>query len=357
MISASHNPYADNGLKVFGPDGAKLDDAAESEIEARVFALLPSQADGSIDTIPNSKVSVLNSTGWPERYIELLLTRFPAGAWMKGLHVVADCANGALSSVVPEVFHRLGAAITTIHAEPTGTNINDQCGAVHLEALVGAMAASTAQFGVAFDGDGDRAMFVSKSGTVVDGDRTLFTMARRMKQAGLLDPPVVVGTVMTNFGLEKALAGEGIQLTRVSVGDRFIFEEMRKNRAPLGGEPSGHIIFSDFGLSGDGLLTALKVAQVVIEERAPLDAWGNHWAAAPQLLKTVPVARKTSLESAPVLQNALDRARRAIDGRGRVVVRYSGTELALRVMIESDDARVNETLMQDLLAAVQADLA
>jgi phosphoglucosamine mutase len=219
------------------------------------------------------------------------------------------------------------------------------------------MKSTTADLGVAFDGDGDRALFVSSGGKIIDGDRTLYAMARRIKRSGMLSPPVVVGTVMTNFGLEKALAAQGIALNRVGVGDRFIFEEMRKSSSRLGGEPSGHIIFSDFGLSGDGLLTALKVAQAVVEDGSTLDDWSRDWEAAPQLLKTVPVARRTALESAPKVQSALNRAMRAVEGRGRVVVRYSGTELALRVMIESEDAMMNEALMGDLLAAVAADLA
>jgi phosphoglucosamine mutase len=357
MISASHNPYQDNGLKVFGPDGAKLGDGAESEIEARVLALLGSHADEQIDSVPGQPVSASNRTAWPERYIQLLMDRFPAGAWMKGLRVAMDCANGAMSSVAPEIFRRFGAEVSAENVQPSGTNINAGCGAVHPEALAGIMKTADASFGVAFDGDGDRAQFVSAGGTVIDGDRILYAMARRIKRAGLLSPAVVVGTVMTNFGLEKALADQGIALNRVGVGDRYIFEEMRKSSSLLGGEPSGHIIFSDFGLSGDGLLTALKVAQAVVEDGAVLEDWSRDWAAAPQLLKTVPVARRTSLDSARILQEALSRARQTIEGRGRVVVRYSGTELALRVMVESEDASTNEALMRDLLAAVQADLA
>ncbi|HEX4999679.1 MAG TPA: phosphoglucosamine mutase [Terriglobia bacterium] len=355
MISASHNPYEDNGLKVFGPSGAKLDDAAEEQIELRVEELTTG-GEEQTDPIGAAPISTENRTGWIERYVDLLLSRFPPGPWLDGLAVVTDCANGAMSRVAPEVFRRAGASVVAMNATPSGTNINAGCGSVHLEALVGVMKGGGAGLGVAFDGDGDRALFVSADGTIVDGDRTLFAMARRMKRAGLLNPPVVVGTVMTNFGLEKALGLEGIRLSRVSVGDRFIFEEMQKGAGSLGGEPSGHVIFPDFGLSGDGLLTALKVAQAVVEDHTPLGSWSHDWELAPQLLKSVPVSRRPPLESAAELQAALRRAQQAIEGRGRIVIRYSGTEPTLRVMVESEDAATNQALMDDLLAAVRADL-
>jgi phosphoglucosamine mutase len=360
MISASHNPYFDNGLKVFGKNGTKLGDSAEAEIERRVFERIRDGGRES-DAIAGTLIGADNRTLWPSRYEKLLADRFPDGPWMKGLRLVVDCAHGAMSAVAPGILGRLGAEATPVFAVPSGTNINAGCGAVHLEALLAVMAEGgvcakgPADFGVAFDGDGDRALFVSRSGRIVDGDAVLLILARRMKKAGRLVPPVVVGTSMTNFGLERLLGREGIALVRADVGDRFIFEEMRKG-AVLGGEPSGHTILPDFGLSGDGLFTALNVAWTVVEEGLSLDDLIEDWVPAPHLMKGLRVARKIPLEAAPMLKAAVARASRAVRGRGRVVVRYSGTEPLLRLMIESDDAADNERWMAELIAAAQTEI-
>jgi phosphoglucosamine mutase len=236
-----------------------------------------------------------------------------------------------------------------ICASPDGKNINAHCGAVHLEALEKEMQTADADFGVAFDGDGDRSLFLSRSGKQVDGDAVLLVMSRRMK------PESVVGTSMTNYALEKMLASMGIGLTRVAVGDRYIFEEMQRSGAPLGGEPSGHIIFSDFRLSGDGLLTTLKLAQTIVEAGRSLDELTSDWIPAPQLLKGVRVAQRIPLEEMQALQAAMSEANSVLRGCGRLVVRYSGTEPLLRVMIESDEANRNETYMKKLLAAIDED--
>jgi phosphoglucosamine mutase len=359
MISASHNPYHDNGIKVFSSNGTKLDDVSEASIEGRVFEIISNLPRG-IEHVPDRTVSAENSTGWPERYADLLLSHFPNEEWLKGMRVVMDCANGAMSQVAPAVFKRLGAHVHVIHAGPTGKNINAGCGAVHLGALLNEMKSemqrTAADFGVAFDGDGDRSLFASGGGRELDGDAVLLLMARRLKRSGRLNPAIVVGTLMTNFALEQTLGLEGIVLTRVGVGDRYVFDEMNRSGSALGGEPSGHIIFSDFRLSGDGLLTTLKVAQAIVEDRAAFDDLSRTWAPAPNLLKGVRVRQKVPIEKMPTLQAKMAEASRVLAGCGRMVVRYSGTEPLLRVMIESDDASRNSNLMDELLAAVRKDL-
>ena len=357
MISASHNPYEDNGIKVFAPDGTKLNNADETEVEKRVFELLESDnLREHTDQIPNQRISAANSTGWSDRYQEILLSHFPHGRWLSGLRVVTDCANGAMSEVAPELLRRLGAEVTVINASPNGININAGCGAVYLESLMAVMKSQPADFGVAFDGDGDRSLFVSSSGRAIDGDAVLLMMARRLKSSGRLNPPVVVGTLMTNFSLERMLAAEGIALTRVSVGDRFIFEEMLRSGSPLGGEPSGHIIFLDFRLSGDGLLTTLKVAEAIVSDHASFDDLTRDWVEAPQLLKNIRVKQKVPLETLPAIQAKMTEVHHELLGCGRLVVRYSGTEPVLRVMIESDDAARNQRFMEEILSTIREHL-
>jgi phosphoglucosamine mutase len=353
MISASHNPYEDNGIKVFGADGTKLTDSDEREIENRVFQLLGEQEQARIDKVPVREITAANDTGWNERYQEILLSHFPNSDWLRGLRIVVDCANGAMSEIAPRLLTKLGADVSVCHAGPNGTNINDGCGAVHIEALRAAMKTRSADFGVAFDGDGDRSMFMSSSGRLIDGDAVLLLIARRMKKAGQLRPSVVVGTVMTNFSLERTLRNEGITLVRVAVGDRFIFEEMQRTGALLGGEPSGHVIFPDFKLSGDGLLTTLKVAEAIATDRASFEDLTRDWVESPQLLKNVPVREKVPLETLPVIHAKMTEITHELESCGRMVVRYSGTEPLLRVMIESDDAKRNDRLMDELLTVIR----
>jgi phosphoglucosamine mutase len=350
MISASHNPFDDNGIKVFSSDGTKLKDAMEAEIELRIHALLPTEAESKRDKVPDAVISKTGSSRWVEGYCDLLRSHFQQGEWLGGLRIVTDCANGAMSVVAPQVLRQLGAEVHVVCGEPTGRNINLDCGAVHLQALTKAMEAGDADFGVAFDGDGDRSLFVSRSGRQLDGDAVLLMMARRMR------PSAVVGTSMTNYALEQKLAAEGIALTRVGVGDRYIFEEMQRGGAAIGGEPSGHIIFSDFRLSGDGLLTTLKIAEAMVEARKSLDDLTADWVPAPQLLKGVRVSRRVPIEELKTLQAVMRDAHGVLANCGRLVVRYSGTEPLLRVMIESDDAKRNDEWMNRLLGAIEKDI-
>jgi phosphoglucosamine mutase len=349
MISASHNPFEDNGIKVFSRDGTKLTDDVEARIEQRILELLPPGSESAADSVPDALPSA-RQTLWLERYEQLLLSHFPKGAWLRGKRIVADCANGAMSVVAPAVLRTLGAEVEAICATPTGKNINAGCGAVHPEFLINAVRDMNADFGVAFDGDGDRSLFVTRTGRLVGGDAVLLLMARRMK------PTHVVGTSMTNYALEKRLNADGIGLTRVAVGDRYVFEEMQRSGALLGGEPSGHVIFSDFRLSGDGLLTALKLAEVIADSGQSLEDLTRDWIPAPQLLKGARVTRRFPLDQMKHLQSSMREAEAVLDGRGRLVVRYSGTEPLLRVMIESDDARRNEEWMKRLLDAIEEDI-
>jgi phosphoglucosamine mutase len=334
---------------VFSRDGTKLTDDVEERIERRIAQLLPTGAEAITDSVLDLSSSQETTTSWLRRYEELLVSHFPTGEWLRGKRIVADCANGAMSVVAPEVLRALGADVRAICATPTGRNINANCGAVHMETLVSAMSESAADFGVAFDGDGDRSLFVSQSGKLVDGDAVLLVMTRRMK------PSRVVGTSMTNYALEKKLESEGAELTRVAVGDRYIFEEMQRSGATLGGEPSGHIIFSDFRLSGDGLLTTLKLAQAIVETGLSLDDLTRDWSPAPQILKGVRVSQRVPLETMNRLQAATRDANAVLNGCGRLVIRYSGTEPLLRVMIVSDDADRNEVWMKKILHAIEED--
>ncbi len=359
MISASHNSYEDNGIKVFGADGRKLAEGDETGIETRVGELLGLGQDLSAtrqaDVDPHD-VETYRRTPCENHYMELLAERFPSRPWLKGFRIIADCANGAMSTLAPALFASCGAEVSTIHASPSGENINAGCGALHPESLIDHVRKSRADLGVAFDGDGDRSIFVSSTGELVDGDGVLLVMARRLKKDGRLTPPAVVGTSMTNYGLELAFAEEGIALIRVDVGDRYVFQEMLSSGAQLGGEPSGHIIFSDYGLSGDGLLTALKVSEAIVREELTLDELVRGWQSAPQLLRNLRVSEKIPLESLPTVGEKISEIAKRLEGRGRIVVRYSGTEPLLRIMIESDSADTNNAYADELLGVVEKNL-
>lgn len=359
MISASHNAFEDNGIKVFGPDGRKLPDAAEAEIEERVRELQPAKSEPPSDRRADStrKQTATSTSASTVRYTELLRERFPDGRWLEGFRIMADCANGAMSSVAPALLETLGAEVTTIHSSPSGRNINASCGAVHPASLIEHVGQDHPDLGVAYDGDGDRSMFVSSSGRLIDGDAVLLVMARLLKKAGNLTRPIVVGTSMTNYRLERILRREGIELVRVDVGDRYVFQEMSSSGAELGGEPSGHIIFSDYRLSGDGLLTTLKLCEVMVEEQSSIDALTEDWEPAPQLLRNIPVTEKIPLDTLPKVRQKIDEIARALEDRGRIVVRYSGTEPLLRVMIESDSAETNDTYAEELISVVRTALA
>ncbi len=350
MISASHNAYGDNGIKVFAADGRKIENDAEARIEHRVATDDGADAATSFEATSDGDTDDPTPSPLADRYVELLRKRFRSGKWLSRLGIVVDCANGAMSRIAPAMFRTLGAEVHAIHADPDGTNINAGCGAVHPASLLATVKEKTADFGVAFDGDGDRAMFATRAGRLIDGDAVLLLITRNLRRAGKLDNSVVVGTSMTNYALELVLAAEGVRLVRTDVGDRYVFREMLSLRASIGGEPSGHIIFGDFGLSGDGLLTALKLAETIVEGTSSLDALTKDWNPMPQLIRNVPVAEKVPLESLSEVSGKIDEIAGLLRGRGRIVVRYSGTEALLRIMIESDSAETNQAYAADLAA-------
>jgi phosphoglucosamine mutase len=343
MISASHNPYHDNGLKVFAHDGLKLPDAEELRIETRIFQLLSQ----GVEAAPDS--SLPGDDGLAAAYLEFLASAAPGG--LAGLSVVLDCANGAAFRLAPELFRKLGARVVETSCQPDGRNINDGCGALHVEPLRHRVLAEGADFGAAFDGDADRCILASRSGLVLNGDHILLLAGRHMR------PRAVVATVMSNLGLEKALAAEGIGLIRTSVGDRYVLEEMLRQDLPLGGEQSGHVIFRDFSAAGDGMLTALRAASIARARGATLDELVEDFIVYPQRLVNVRFREKKPLDQLPAVQQEIRETEMEFGGAGRVLVRFSGTEPLARVMVEGPDAERVEFRARRIAAAIEAALA
>ncbi len=345
VVSASHNPFQDNGIKLVDRNGQKFPDESELELEAEVFRLKGS--------VPARVPPLAVEPGLVELYLELLREKVPGGRPLDGLTLVLDCANGAASRLAPELFGSLGARVVALHCTPNGRNINAGCGSLHPTIVAGQVRGVAGALGVAFDGDADRAIFATPAGNIVDGDGVLYLAAQHMLAAGTLRGGVVVGTLMSNLGLEHALVGLGLRLVRVPVGDRYVLEEMLRRGANLGGEPSGHVIFLDDGPTGDGLLTALKVAHWVVEG-GPLEVQLRGLRSCPQKLVSVAVREKPPLETLDGFQQRLREAEAALDGRGRVVVRYSGTEPVVRVMVEADDGAQAEFWAHRLADALEA---
>ena len=349
MISASHNPYQDNGIKLIGHTGYKLPDEQEERLEADILAIASEGgASAAIDIDP----------GLDRSYIEHLASTLPGG--LGGLKIVADCANGSASALAPELFERLGAHVRAIHCSPNGRNINLNCGSLHLEQLRAAVREHSADVGVAFDGDADRALFVASSGKIVDGDAVLLLAARHLKRENRLTGengrPVVVATVMSNLGLERALASHGIQMVRTPVGDKYVLEEMIRRGAVLGGEQSGHIIFHQFATTGDGMLTALRVFEVMIESGQSLDALTSELQVYPQRLVNVRVRERKPLDQLPAVAAEIRAAESSFGDAGRVLVRFSGTEPLARVMVEGPDLARVEHFANRIADQIRVDL-
>lgn len=347
MISASHNPYQDNGIKVFGHSGFKLPDAEEDTIEQEIFRL----KEQGVAPVP-ARIEV--DEGLDGQYLEYLISA--VSNRLDGMRLVLDCGNGAAYRLAPELFRRLGASVTVLSAEPDGRNINLNCGALHVDSLRRAVCAQEADAGVAFDGDADRAIFVAGSGKIVDGDGVLLAAARALKARGQLDGGVVVATVMSNFGLEKALEREGIRLTRTPVGDKYVLEEMERLGAVLGGEQSGHVIFRQFATTGDGLLTALQLFAIARQAGASLDDLTAGFEVYPQKLVNVRVREKKSLTEVPLVAREIQRAEEAFAGTGRVLVRFSGTEPLARVMVEGPDLEKVEHFSARIADAIRREM-
>ena len=346
MISASHNPYLDNGIKLFGHSGFKLPDDEEHAIEREILAV----RDGV-----EPRLEVLTAEpvlSW--QYIEFLLSTLAAR--LDGVKLAIDCGNGAAWQLAPELFRRVGANLVLIGCEPNGRNINLNCGSLHVAGLSRAVTESRSAFGVAFDGDADRAIFVSRSGRIIDGDAVLLIAARALKAAGRLAGNIVVSTVMSNLGLEKALARDGIRMVRTPVGDKYVLEEMERVGATLGGEQSGHVIFREYATTGDGLLTALRVFEIAQQAGTGLDELTADLQIYPQKLVNIRVREKRDLAAVPSVSAEIRRAEEAMAGTGRVLVRYSGTELLARVMVEAADQRQVDTFTASIADSIRREI-
>lgn len=346
MISASHNPYQDNGLKVIGHAGYKLPDAVEAEMEGLMNGWL------------GKGEPALPANLEADPSLDRLYTDYLAGTVQGTLpfHIVVDCANGAATEVAPPLFERLGVRIDCLACSPNGRNINLDCGSLHLEGLQRRVREIGADLGVAFDGDADRALFVSGRGGIVDGDAVLYMAASALKRAGRLAGDLVVATVMSNLGLEKALAAEGISMVRTPVGDKYVLEEMLRRGAVLGGEQSGHIIFSEYATTGDGLLTAIRVLEVVRDSGQSLERLAAAVKTFPQKLINVHVKHKRPLAELENVQAEIQAAEREFAGTGRVVVRFSGTEPLARVMIEAESRESVDKWTGRIAEAIRAEL-
>jgi phosphoglucosamine mutase len=347
MISASHNPYQDNGIKVFGHSGYKLPDEEEHVVEEEIFRLLRN----GIEPRPYALREDASLDG---RYLDYLLSTLHSS--LDGLRLVVDCGNGAASALAPELFRRAGADVRTICSEPDGRNINRDCGALHLEGAARAVLEHEADAGVAFDGDADRAIFVSRSGKVIDGDAVLLIAARAWKRAGRLPGNRVVATVMSNLGLEKALEREGIVLLRTPVGDKYVLEEMLRTGAALGGEQSGHVIFHEYATTGDGLLTALRIFDIARQAGAGLDELAADLQVYPQKMVNVRVRERKPMEGLPAVRKEMELCEAELAGAGRILVRFSGTEPLMRVMVEAPHAEQVDRIASRLAQAIQREI-
>ncbi|MFI5397208.1 MAG: phosphoglucosamine mutase [Candidatus Binatia bacterium] len=352
VISASHNPFQDNGIKFFAASGFKLPDEVEEGIEQLVFDDAADRLHPTGNEI--GKVSHINDAG--DRYRNFLKGFLPARLSLAGLKIVIDCAHGAAYRVGPELFRELGAEVVAIGVNPDGVNINQHCGAVHPERLQEAVIAERAHLGIALDGDADRGIFVDEAGAVVDGDEVLAMAATEMLARGTLKHATVVATVMSNIGLEVALRERGVRLVRVKVGDRYVVEEMRRHDYNLGGEQSGHLVFIDHSTTGDGLMSALTVARLLVERQRPLSELKRVMMKFPQVLLNVPVVRRGELETLPNVQRTLDKVAAELGDRGRVVVRYSGTEPLVRIMVEGEQQLQVQAYAHEIAAAIRSEL-
>ncbi|HKC93774.1 MAG TPA: phosphoglucosamine mutase [Nitrospira sp.] len=347
MISASHNPYQDNGIKFFSNDGFKLPDDMEARIEQLIVSNEISHLRPTADAIGKA-FRIDDAEG---RYIEFVKRSLPKDLDFQGMHLVVDCAHGAAYKVAPKVLRELGAKVEAIGVQPDGMNINAGCGAVHPEMLQKAVQEHGAHIGIALDGDADRAMFVCEKGKVIDGDYIMAALGLDLHQQGRLAKQTLVGTVMSNFGLELALSKAGIMLVRTTVGDRYLLERMLTDGYNFGGEQSGHFIFLDHNTTGDGLISALQVLSLMKRTQKPLSELAQAMTAVPQVLVNVKVSHKPKLETVPDLEEAIRAGERRMNGTGRVLVRYSGTEPLLRIMVEGErDSLIQE--VADQLAQV-----
>ena len=350
MISASHNPFYDNGIKLFGPDGYKLSDAIEAQIEEAMSNGLD-HARVASEQLGRAK-RLEDAAG---RYIEYAKNTFPRRLRLDGLKIVVDCANGAAYKVAPTVFWELGAEVVSVGVQPDGFNINQSCGSLHPEKLCEMVTQHRAHLGLALDGDADRVLFCDEHGRMVDGDQVLALIANYWQKTKQLDGATVVATVMSNLGLERYLRANGLQLARTKVGDRYVVEEMRMRGFNLGGEQSGHIIMGQHATTGDGIIAALQVLAALVESGKPASETLRLFRPVPQLLQNVKLGAGTNAEdilALEIVQQAIAACEKRLSGRGRLVIRKSGTEPLIRIMAEGDDAKEVNAIVADLVATI-----
>ena len=353
VISASHNPYQDNGIKIFAPSGEKMDDSVERMIEADIFAKteLPATAPSGPTSTPPEVQDKLR-----QEYLSFLADEIGRDLSLEGLTMVIDCANGASSNLAPVLFARLGARVKAINAAPDGQNINRDCGSLHIDSLRQVVVDERADLGVAFDGDADRSLFIDNKGNFVDGDATLWALATNLQSHGKLKDNTVVATVMSNIGLEIALRSEGIQLVRTDVGDKYVLEKLLSLSASLGGEQSGHIIMPELSLAGDGMITALCLLRALRESRKTLAEMTAGFSQYPQILVNVRVREKVPFADLPSVQTAVSEVEELLSQKGRLLLRYSGTEKLARVMIEGENQHQIEEYAGRIAAAIENEI-
>jgi phosphoglucosamine mutase len=348
VLSASHNPYGDNGIKVFSGRGEKFGEAEERAVEAVV-------ADSGWSVAAGSEARIVQAP-LVDAYLAHVRRMLPDAGAMAGTRIAIDMANGATTTTAVPLLRALGFDVVAIGDRPNGRNINLDCGSTHPAALAAAVVARQCRLGVAFDGDGDRAIFVDECGHIVDGDAVLLVLARAYQQTGRLAGDTVVATVMSNIGLEIALKRHGIALIRTAVGDKYVMEEMMRGGYVIGGEQSGHVILVEHLPTGDGLATALAVLRVMAQTGQTLSSLASELVTYPQTLVNVRVKEKVAVDTVPAIQHAIARVESALDGRGRVLVRYSGTEPLLRIMIEGEDLKSVHAWAEEIAAAVRDSL-
>jgi phosphoglucosamine mutase len=351
VLSASHNPWQDNGIKLFGADGFKLADAVELAMEEEILH----HAANSLAPDPATLPAVEDNPALQADYIQFLIDCVP-GLRLNGLRIVADCANGAAAAVAPELFRRLGGQVTLLHTAPDGHNINLNCGALHPELVAAEVQSRGAEIGLTFDGDADRCMLAGSHNSIINGDAILLMMARDLKARGLLTGDLVVATTMSNMGLEAALKRSGIRMLRAPVGDRYVLEQMQKHDAALGGEQSGHILLPHLATTGDGLLTALVVLDLVARSGKSIEELTADLKVFPQVIVNVKVRERKPLASIPAVAAVICAAEEELKDSGRVVIRYSGTEPLARVMIEAESEEAMRRHAEAIACAIQREL-
>lgn len=349
VISASHNPYYDNGIKLFDRNGFKLSTAVEARIEAAILSNPDKHGAALYDEIGH----IRNENGLQAQYVDFLTHSGLMNTDLSGIKVVLDCSNGATYQAAPLVFSGLGARVTTLFDAPDGININENCGSQHVEALQGKVVDSGADIGLAFDGDGDRLIAVDEKGDTVTGDKILAICAGQMKKAGKLANNLVVSTVMSNVGLKHFLKEREIHHIVTDVGDRFVLAAMRENNGVIGGEDSGHMIFLDRHTSGDGILTGLRLIETMMEANQPLSELSKTMRVYPQVLKNVPITEKTDIMTIPEIAAVIKDVEGRLNGNGRVLVRYSGTQPLCRVMVEGPDRETTEGCCSEIVDVIQ----